>query len=402
MPLSETTIKKFLSCKTLQDFADCAPLLIGNPMIIMDMNMRVAACTEMDIPDETYMYMKEHRVPPSNKTSDLEWRRRMRRIMAEPEVTHAQVGNKTMLQKVLRINGCVIGQIHATSYFRPFTDEDYRTVELISDRIALCLYLDQSITETKNSETEYLIQHLLDGKPLVSEMLNIKLKMVNWQLQKYLYVLAAGNISTGTEHASMLFSAICSANDRMISYNGNLLLILTRDLPLSSDDLSHMMDIFKSNNMNCGLSEPFQNLACLRPAYEEAQSALEIGLRISPGKTLCIYDRYKTYVPIHNCARDEDILKYVDKVLLDTADELRSQNSDVLPTILAYVRHGKSLSEVAQRMNIHPNTVSYRVTRFQQLTGIDLSHGPQFLRVAYMLMIMEYADRRRFFGSETK
>ena len=56
--MESSAISRFLQCETLQDFVDCSMELIGNPMMILDMNMQVAACSSVDVPDETCRLME--------------------------------------------------------------------------------------------------------------------------------------------------------------------------------------------------------------------------------------------------------------------------------------------------------------------------------------------------------
>lgn len=390
----------FLQCETLREYANCALELIGNPVLIMDMNMRVVACTDVEVEDPTFQYMKENRFPTPDKTNDLQWRRMMRRVLAETKVTHNDdVNGLMMLQKVLRINGVSIGQIHSVAYFRPFTEEDYQVVELISDRIALALYHQQELSSARNNETDYLIQYLLDEKPMERSALTLKLKMLGWKLEKYLYVLCSSTIAVRAELAARVLEPFRGANDRIIQYRGYTVAILTRSVPVTEQEMEEIDAYFVESGANCGISEAFEDLLLLPRAFREAQAAQEIGQRVKPGSGSYRYGRFRPYAMLRQCAQSEDILTYVDKELLDLANRDRSQTAELFSTVLSYVRNGRSINKVAKAMNIHPNTVSYRVSRFAELSGIDLGDGEAFLRLAQSLMIMEYADRERFFSN---
>ena len=373
--------------------------LIGNPMMILDMNMQVAACSSVDVPDETWMQMKRTGMPPAEKTGDLEWRRRIRRILSETGVTHADSDGRMMLQKSLRINGCVIGQIHATACFRPFTEADYQTVELISDRIALALYQEQTIRSVRGSETEYFIQFLLDGKALPDDMLELRLKMLNWKLQHFLYVVTIGRSSISAVKPAMLAGSLCGANDRFLSWNGDVVLILTRDILLSEADMEALETVLSEHAAYCGISAPFFSLQELREAWKDARAAMEIGRRIQPERVVCPYETYRFYMPLHICAQTENILRYIDRPLLQLAED--PQHQELLRTVLIWVRSGRRLAETARLLHIHVNTVSWRIARFEQLTGMDTGDPVQFMQLAQMLTILEYADSARFFGARS-
>lgn len=110
-----SALSAFLQCKTLQDYANAALELIGNPILILGINMTVVACTEIEIDDPSYQYMQKNRRPTEDKTNDYAWRRKMRRIFAEEQVTHANVDGLMILQKVLRVNGRQASE-HSSQY----------------------------------------------------------------------------------------------------------------------------------------------------------------------------------------------------------------------------------------------------------------------------------------------
>ncbi|WP_433446501.1 helix-turn-helix domain-containing protein [Streptomyces sp. CA-142005] len=45
---------------------------------------------------------------------------------------------------------------------------------------------------------------------------------------------------------------------------------------------------------------------------------------------------------------------------------------DLAETICAFARHGFSLTATGSARHIHPNTVRYRLDRWQELTGWDV------------------------------
>lgn len=67
-------IRIVASCKTLQDFTDNAIALIGNPMLILDVNIAVVAVTEMEIEDDEYQYLRAFHAPSNKLVSDSLWR----------------------------------------------------------------------------------------------------------------------------------------------------------------------------------------------------------------------------------------------------------------------------------------------------------------------------------------
>lgn len=58
--------------------------------------------------------------------------------------------------------------------------------------------------------------------------------------------------------------------------------------------------------------------------------------------------------------------------LLGLCASTARQHPDLAETIRAFARHGFSLTDTGRALHIHPNTVRYRVDRWQDLTGFDV------------------------------
>jgi hypothetical protein len=51
----------------------------------------------------------------------------------------------------------------------------------------------------------------------------------------------------------------------------------------------------------------------------------------------------------------------------------RSKGADVINSVRAYFAHGQKVDAAAASLHIHPNTMRYRLARFEELTGADLA-----------------------------
>jgi hypothetical protein len=57
--------------------------------------------------------------------------------------------------------------------------------------------------------------------------------------------------------------------------------------------------------------------------------------------------------------------------LFATVQRVQHDHPDLAAAVLAFADCGFSLSDAAKRLSVHPNTVSYRLTRWHELTGAD-------------------------------
>ncbi|MFI0240372.1 PucR family transcriptional regulator [Streptomyces sp. NPDC016845] len=65
---------------------------------------------------------------------------------------------------------------------------------------------------------------------------------------------------------------------------------------------------------------------------------------------------------------------------------------ELLDTVRAYLRCGLSRRSAARELCVHPNTVDYRLRRAAEITGLDVTSGPDALRVRAAVSALDAAE----------
>jgi carbohydrate diacid regulator len=138
-----------------------------------------------------------------------------------------------------------------------------------------------------------------------------------------------------------------------------------------------------------GIGAPAAGLAELPRSYHEAWSALRIGRRMMPG------------VLVHD-ARDFriwDLLMGVGprqrhdfrRAMLGTATAQRGW-PELRRTLIALVENGLRLTETAEALHIHRNTLLYRLNRLSAAVGTD-ARNPRAAIALYLACLLEEIDQ---------
>jgi purine catabolism regulator len=119
----------------------------------------------------------------------------------------------------------------------------------------------------------------------------------------------------------------------------------------------------------------------LRDTYEEALEAADIGQRLGPvPRVVCFWELgvldWLYRLPPEALPANP----YLAKVQLLAEHDHRS-NTDMVRTLDAYLRFGGALAEAAAAINIHRNTLLYRLGRMEEITGVDLKDVSQRLNM---------------------
>jgi len=118
----------------------------------------------------------------------------------------------------------------------------------------------------------------------------------------------------------------------------------------------------------------------LRQAYEEAVEAADIGARLNSAPVVChwtlgLLDWLYRLPPE---AMSGNV--YLAKVRT-LAEHDAKANSDLVKTLEAYLEYGGALAEAAAAINVHRNTLLYRLGRIESITGVDLKDAGQRLNL---------------------
>jgi len=118
-----------------------------------------------------------------------------------------------------------------------------------------------------------------------------------------------------------------------------------------------------------GVSLPFRAGTSLGVARREAQWALSRALE--SGREMVSYgdDRTARWLT----SESADLRALVDDVLRAAIDYDAAHGGELLPTIRTWLEHDRQTDKAAKALHIHPNTLLYRVRRFEQITGRSLT-----------------------------
>jgi purine catabolism regulator len=119
----------------------------------------------------------------------------------------------------------------------------------------------------------------------------------------------------------------------------------------------------------------------LQRSFDEALEAAEIALRLGlAGRVGCFWELglidWLYLLPPDALRRNA----YVDKITMLAEHDARA-NGDLVNTLEAYLDHGGALAEAAAALNVHRNTLLYRLGRIQAIAGVNLKDVQERLNV---------------------
>ena len=140
-----------------------------------------------------------------------------------------------------------------------------------------------------------------------------------------------------------------------------------------------------------GISGPVSGIEGVRQGYKEARRAVEIGQMLEPSELAFFYEDYVL----------QDVLDAGAKAgrrlvcgSLGALLNLGETGRRLIDTLEAYFRAGAHLKVAAALLDIHPNTLAYRMRQIHRLTGLNPENPEDRLRAEIAIRLLSLHRRK--------
>ncbi len=232
-------------------------------------------------------------------------------------------------------------------------------------------WMDHS-SERKQLQEEYeIFRGLLEGRRVPEEELNRRLTVMGWEAGQEKLLL---QIKIPEEYQEITFPLFSKLErlfaDCCVFFHGEAIFLLA-NLSLTpwkklQEDL---LAVLSSSVFSCGVSYPFEEIRRLRTAAGQCALALQFASRKKGGIFLCsdhaleyLKDILRTFADAAAVHPALHTLKQID----------RQTKSELYRTLYVYLSENANVSQTARLLHLHRNTLTYRLNKIQELTGVDL------------------------------
>jgi sugar diacid utilization regulator len=158
---------------------------------------------------------------------------------------------------------------------------------------------------------------------------------------------------------------------------------------LGSLCIARLGELFPEVAATVGIGGPCRDPGEIRLAYAQARRTVETVRRVGrAGRVVAFGDLgiHRLLLQVPDLA---ELRGFADEVL----GRLSAGGSDQAPVYLAtlacYFRENASPQRASQVLHVHPNTVTYRIRRMEEITGLDLSSYRDRLMAQVALEILD-------------
>jgi len=374
--------------------------LIPRPVLIQDKNQEILALVG-DLEEEKIIKNCLH-IPKSKIKNKLD----------NNKVVKVLETNKfSRLMAPIIVSGNILGyvSIFETSD-KKIEQIDYRAVEHAATVIALEMLKEKEQTETEKRLKTELLTDLIQGNYSSEKSIIKRANYLGWNFKKdYLAVVIdihdlesyylnldyqdEEHIQEVKDNIKELvrWELLMDNKETILINKSDSLIIFYNCQDLKSredrkkDSLKFAQKIRKKILeripqiiISIGIGNFHKNIEGLRCSYQEGYRAIKIGKKVYKENGIYHYDElgiFKILVELE----DKDILKNFQREVL--GNFLNEDAGELLETLDALLKNLGNKSSAAEELNIHRNSLNYRIKKFSKLLDLDLNDSENWLKI---------------------
>ncbi len=130
---------------------------------------------------------------------------------------------------------------------------------------------------------------------------------------------------------------------------------------------------FPNEPLAIGIGRSTDALMGLRDSYREARQALFMARRLGDPNPL-YFGELNVYRLLFQLEYNPELVSFCNEIIGKLIEYDRTQGTDLLETLTAYFAHNGNLSQTAEALFVHRNTLLYRMDRIREISGHDLDN----------------------------
>jgi PucR family transcriptional regulator, proline-responsive transcriptional activator len=174
----------------------------------------------------------------------------------------------------------------------------------------------------------------------------------------------------------------------IISHNGNR--------PFSHEVEERLVEFLAENHMTAGLSYAFSSLTEMNKLYNQSIKAIELGRHINKESCLHYYENYLFEHMLSTCSEQQELYQFCHPSIFVLRDYDRKNNTSYLTFLYQYLENINNPRGVISALNIHRNTLKYRLDKIKGIMDVDLKDSKQLFLLYLSLKILRYREGKEF------
>jgi len=376
-------VKTLSKGSDLQALVDLGYQMLGNPFTITDLSVKLLTSTgetlvtddpvwnELQIKKnfifDTYSYyVKESLFAEIEKhVEPFYW--------LDPYCKYRRIIGR------ISINNRNVAFLVVCAHNREFIESDKEIVSLLCDAFAIELQKNKYNHLSQGLLHQSFLLDLLDGKFEDKSKIDERMKILGLKLKRKLFVIFLDTQNLDATKSTLPYLReeveLKLANASAVIYNNNVAILASceNEMHFLENESKVLREFISTHNLQAGISRSFTDLTEVREHYLESVEALKLGNLVKKETHFFRYADYLIYDVLNCHADNENYKKFVHRSVLKLIDYDQKNNTDYAQCFHIYLCNFKNIKDAATALNIHRNTMFYRIEKIESILNVDLN-----------------------------
>lgn len=376
----------------LQYLIEEAAIALKKPIVVVDPAYRYIAYHLGDLPDNDTTLSQVMSEEIANETvldeavayiRDSQIDSQIARTKGPYEQFNEMLQCNTMTLAVM-VRGVCVAHVMMMELDEPFGDLDREAFVRIAQFVAQELQKSEVWGPTSGEMGSYFLENLLNDRSPSVAVTRRRLKALNFHPKELLYAVCLhapgeGLSQVQCEHVAAQLRPILH-HSLYTRHHQQLVAVLSRDMDegLSERTVRKLREVATLNGLTVGVSNVYRSITDTRRGYEQARAAIRYGTTMShPLDDGCLF-RYCDYAyaqALDLAGRRMNLLMLCHPALRQLMEYDEDHGGELMETLFCYLQVAGSTARAAKLLNLHKNTMLYRLGRIKEVLGMDLGNG---------------------------
>lgn len=348
-------------------------------------------------------YLSDEMVEKTNK--DAAYRRGINDGRYPVTIDYTDIMNYRQMTMPVRMDGINVAFLSVLEVNKPFTSSTGDILEVAARLVAVKVSPGLKFSHSRMPEFDALMHYIL-STPAPNEIyVTLQLKRWNIKLKKP-FILFSFEDTQGME-IDQKMPYITTVIDRFLPSH-HLFLFDNKALVLYHDPTppALMTDekvrrefelLLHQYNLLCGVSRTFSSIGELATAYDQAKKAVLFGEIYDPNERAHMFEHYIMENLLNTFLEHDHINSLIDPKLREMIRMDKLKNSDLAPTLRAYLQFDCDMRKTSEYLHVHYNTLKYRLQRIKEVYFMPLNDAQYIfqLKLSFLALDLNVMEKTR-------
>lgn len=320
----------------------------------------------------------------------------LKAVRMRKEVIHVKLEEMKIpfLLRNLFVNQVNMGRLVLNMFNRDSNTGLMHLCDTLGNIIETWIKFNKERSEMLNENSIFI--DLISGKNILEKEIKKKLEISGWKYEHKKILISISSTSFYKEISRPLLASLENQFPDLyiLEYKNEILMLVNLEIISYREFFPQIVTLIKRSGFCCFVSYEFNDIMKLSAAYMQT----EITMLHSPCEEGCVYyckDYALSY--INNILKSHINLNILHPALPILKKYDNESGNELFKTLYMFLINERNLVQTSLKLNIHRNTLVYRLNKINQLVNLNLE---DYSTRAYLLTSYEILEDGEEYGND--